>query len=744
MFLDNFTYRAKIRILFVPVFILMAMGLIIVYKIAVTSLAGEHEERLLRTSRLTENSLRLAENETVKLVNLFQTNRTLIEYLYISSVLGGDPEALRGLLQPMYTSLGIDYLQVFDSRGGTVAELDILTPHTEEEKRMPIMPPKKVVSGLIKAHKNIRITAIGPLLGSNGMTIGYIAAGKYINDTYLGALKDISRNELFLSADGAIIARTWGKSETPHFEPNSKVHIGDSRYSTHERQLKDISGRPLGTLTVALSDELMNNTLNKLQTYMFALLGLAVLVSYVISVLFIKALVEPLKKIVLLIGKVSKGEFDDVLQVEGKDEIALLSGHFNAMQKELRISRSLAEHNMEQLEQAVKERTEELELTQKQLLQSQKMEAIGQMAGGVAHDFNNLLTAIMGYGSLLHSRMAADDPLKEYVDTILSASEKAENLTRSLLAFSRKQVMEFKSIDLNETVRNLEKILRRLIREDIELRVGLCDEALTVAADRGQVEQVLLNLTTNARDAMPKGGGLSITTAVAKINAAGVRESEISPGTYALLSVSDTGVGMDEETKEKIFNPFFTTKEIGKGTGLGLSTVYGTIKQHKGHISVFSETGKGSTFSIYLPLSKAPAVKAQTREVTVPAGGSETILVAEDELHVRMFIKEVLEEAGYKVIEAVDGLDAVSLFREHREGIRLVLSDVIMPRKNGGEAYIEIRKIDPRVKVIFMSGYPADIMTMEGLDAHNIPFLSKPLSPYNLLSTIRTTIAEGE
>ncbi|MBF0560193.1 MAG: response regulator, partial [Nitrospirae bacterium] len=328
-----------------------------------------------------------------------------------------------------------------------------------------------------------------------------------------------------------------------------------------------------------------------------------------------------------------------------------------------------------------------------------------------------------------------------YVDTILSASVKAETLTKSLLAFSRKQVMEFKPIDLNEAVRNLEKILRRLIREDIELNIELCSKALTVIVDRGQIEQALLNLAANARDAMPNGGRLSITTDAVKIDKTDIQGSEFpAPGMYALLCVSDTGAGMDEDTKGKIFEPFFTTKEIGKGTGLGLSMVYGTVKQHKGHINISSEIGRGSVFRIYLPLSQAAEVKVETPEVTMHGGGSETILLVEDELHVRMFIKQVLEEAGYSVIEAADGREAVLMFQQHEGSIKLILSDVIMPRMNGLETYIEIRTTNSDVGFIFMSGYTADIMPLEGFDASRIPFLAKPVSPYNLLFTVRSTI----
>jgi len=378
-----------------------------------------------------------------------------------------------------------------------------------------------------------------------------------------------------------------------------------------------------------------------------------------------------------------------------------------------------------------------------QLLQAQKMEAIGQLAGGVAHDFNNILTAIIGYASLLKMNVKKDKALSAYVDPILSSAEKAAHLTQGLLAFSRKQIIEPKHVDLNEIIRKIEQLLIRLLSEDVELHISCVNQPITIFADAGQVEQILINLATNARDAMSEGGLLSICTDVTVFTENNLvdnqQDYEKKPGKYAVISVSDTGCGMSRETIEHIFEPFYTTKEVGKGTGLGLSIVYGVIKQHSGYISVYSEPDSGTTFRIYFPLVKAMA-EEQSIELPLPERGSETILVAEDDDVTRELSKLVLEKFGYKVIEATDGEDAVEKFNLHQDHIDLVLMDVIMPKLNGKAAYDAMRKINPKMKALFISGYTADIIHKKGIFESNINFISKPVTPESLTRKIREVL----
>lgn len=379
-------------------------------------------------------------------------------------------------------------------------------------------------------------------------------------------------------------------------------------------------------------------------------------------------------------------------------------------------------------------------MLERQLLQSQKMESVGILAGGVAHDFNNLLTAISGYGQILQENTREDDELsRESIGNVLKAADRAAELTSALLAFSRKQLISPKPVLLDSLISDTGKIIQRIIGEDIEFSVNFTGKNLLVKADPGQIEQVLMNLATNARDAMPTGGHLSITTRQVVVEEGSEKLYDLpAPGQYALISVADTGTGIDKETLESIFEPFFTTKEVGKGTGLGLSIVHGIIKQHNGSVLASSEPSKGTTFDIYLPLVKGHVVKEELSVATQYPGGTETLLVVEDDETVRMFIKSILEKAGYKVIIADDGEEAVARFKEN-DDISLVLSDVIMPRKNGREMLDEIKKLKPGIKGVFITGYTAAVMQKEGMPEAT-EFITKPFRREDLLQKIREVL----
>jgi PAS domain S-box-containing protein len=378
-----------------------------------------------------------------------------------------------------------------------------------------------------------------------------------------------------------------------------------------------------------------------------------------------------------------------------------------------------------------------------QVLQAQKMEAIGQLAGGIAHDFNNILTAVMGYGSILQEEMEKDDPMRNNVEHILTAAGKAATLTQSLLAFGRKQIIELRPVNATEIISGFSKFVKRLVPDDIEFKTALSDENLPVMADIGQVDQVLMNLVTNAIDAMPEGGRLIISAESTHVDRKNYKLHNLErPGKYALIAVSDTGMGMDENTRQRIFEPFFSTKETGKGTGLGLAMVYGIIKQHNGSIRVYSEPGSGTTFKIYLPAIADATEQTKSRH-QIPKekiSGTETVLLAEDDADVRRIAKLALTKAGYKVIEAVDGQDAVNKFIENKNDIQLLIFDVIMPNMNGRDAYDRIKTEYPDIKVIFMSGYMADIIDRKGIFDAGLNFLSKPAEPHELLKKVRKTL----
>jgi PAS domain S-box-containing protein len=375
---------------------------------------------------------------------------------------------------------------------------------------------------------------------------------------------------------------------------------------------------------------------------------------------------------------------------------------------------------------------------EEQLRQSQKMEALGTLVGGVAHDFNNIITAIIGFGSLAQMHMEETDPRASHLHQILSAADRAATLTRSLLTFCRKQEIETRPGDMNKIVRNVEKMLRRLLREDIEMDISLTGCALNVMVDEGQIQQVMMNLATNARDAMPDGGRLTISSAQFVMDEDFIKNHGYGvSGKYALLIFSDSGKGMDEETRQRVFEPFFTTKEVGKGTGLGLSVCYGIITQHNGYINCYSEPDRGTTIRIYLPRIDAVEEQAQSVPLPPPPKGDETILVAEDDAQTREITRIILENFGYRVIEATNGDEAVTAFVEHKDEIRLVIIDMIMPKRNGKEVYEDIIKIRPGVRALFTSGYPGDVFHKGEIVGKGLQFIAKPVMPTALLLKVR-------
>jgi len=378
-----------------------------------------------------------------------------------------------------------------------------------------------------------------------------------------------------------------------------------------------------------------------------------------------------------------------------------------------------------------------------QLHQAQKMEAIGTLAGGVAHDFNNILTAIIGNAYLALSGLSKGDPLREELEEINKAGERAATLTRQLLAFSRKQVIQPVVLDLNEILMDMDKMLRRLIGEDIAL-VSIPAPALwPVEVDPGQMEQVIMNLAVNARDAMAQGGKLTIETANVELDAGYFRNHRVDAplGLYVMLSMSDTGMGMDEETQSHIFEPFFTTKEQGKGTGLGLSTVYGIVKQSNGFIWVYSEPGKGTVFKIYLQKVEGDAASSEKESVSPEAlNGSETVLVVEDDHNLRNLALKALQGYGYRALEAQDGEDALRVSGSHEGPIQLMLTDVVMPRMSGRELAERLQPLHPEMKVLYMSGYTDNAIVNHGVLDSEIAFLQKPFTPERLARKVREVL----
>jgi PAS domain S-box-containing protein len=381
------------------------------------------------------------------------------------------------------------------------------------------------------------------------------------------------------------------------------------------------------------------------------------------------------------------------------------------------------------------------ETLREQLAQAQKMESIGRLAGGVAHAFNNLLTVINGYSQLAFSRLKGGDPLRNQLAEIRKAGERAAGLTRQLLAFSRKQIMQPRAINLNVVVTGMQSMLRRLVGEDVEVTFALSAENPILHADLYQLEQVIRNLAVNARDAMPEGGRLRIETALVERDEASTAvQPEVPPGRYAVLSVADSGIGMDQATLQRIYEPFFTTKEAGQGTGLGLSMVQGIVEQSGGHINVSSAPGQGATFKIYLPALTGVSIEEQVPDSVAALRGAETVLVVEDQTEVCDYATAVLHEFGYRVIQAANAGEALLICEREPAPIHLVLTDVVMLRTSGRDLVGRLATARPGMKTLFMSGYTDDVIAQHGVLAKGTQFIQKPFSPEELAAKVRAVL----
>ncbi len=493
------------------------------------------------------------------------------------------------------------------------------------------------------------------------------------------------------------------------------VDLNDPRYPTDASKIVEVKYRTY-LVRERIKRALLDVILNGLLLFLIVLF-IAYVISYLIN--------YPITKMVREIEEISSGNFSSRIGESDISELNRLAQYINRMVD------SIEEHIAR-----IKKQQEETKRLENQLRQSQKMEAVGLLAGGIAHDFNNIMSAILGYTNLLQMQFADNKEVKNRLDQIVSAIERGTRLIRVLLTFSRRQNISLRIIDLNEIISGISKLLRRIIGEDIRLNVKFSNESASIMADITNIEQVIMNLVTNARDAMPQGGDITMEIQISDVDESKSLEHNVKAGKYVLMRVSDTGKGISRDIIDKIFDPFFTTKEAGKGTGLGLSVVYSIVKQHNGFIEVTSESDKGTTFDIYFPY-KEDALNEENRELAADfiEGGSETILLVEDDTDIRNSLRFILERYGYKVLEASTGLEGYEVFAENSDKIDLIISDVVMPELSGVKMYDKISKIKGDVKIIFMSGYSEEIL--EQRTSRNLEVLFKPVPPAELLRKIR-------
>jgi len=647
----------------------------------------------------------------------------------------GDPTVIREVSQDPWQSEECDLFALVDSKGKITAlqsrisdfPADVSSEHIRDLLRDAVSQDWWVNGRRIYQVVVKRFFKDPPI---NSMPMGAVVVGREVDPSRAKDLGRILGSEVvFRAAEGPSVSSLSAVEEqqiAAQLKTGDKLQearLGDRHFYTNSLDLLP-GAHPSLALIVLKSDAEALASLGRLN-HMLVGLGLIVVLAgvtlvYVISDTFTK----PLGSLVEGVRALEEGDFRFPLTAAGGDEVARVTRAFESM-------RDTLERNQEQREQL-----------EEQLRQAQKMDALGRLAGGVAHDFNNLLTVIKGNSDLALERMKPTDAVRGNCEQIRRVADRAALLTRQLLAFSRRQMLQPKILDLNELIVEMGRLLQRLLREDIEYKVHLGEPLGRVQADPGQMEQVLLNLIVNASDAMPKGGTLTVETENVSVDAqyAQMRQP-LAPGDYVMLAVSDTGFGMDANIKARIFEPFFTTKEPGKGTGLGLATVYGVVKQSSGYIFVDSEPGTGARFEIYLPevAEKVEVIPADNNRAAKVRGGRETVLLVEDEADVRALTCEFLKAAGYQVLTAVDGEQGLDIGHKFAEEIDVLVTDVVMPRMRGPELARRLKRLLPGLKVVYMSGYTEELSEGQSI-LEGASFLQKPFSRDALLRQIHDTL----
>ncbi len=622
--------------------------------------------------------------------------------------------------------------------------------------------PASGLAGLLVLPSGLMMVAIRPILTTDhaGPARGALVMGRFVDAAELQHLKNLTRVSVGLIASGVTMPPDCAGALAQLMSGEATVAraLSDDTMAGYAG-LEDLFGHPIGVLRVAAPRWIREEGDRQFLALTVAGLLTVCLFGLMVSVAVRRQILYRLAAMDRSVRQIeSVRDLSARVEVRGRDELAQLATHMNRMLEALQGSEREMAAVRSQLEEKVHARTAELvranetlqaalreqrqsdeqrRKLQEEVEQMRRIESIGRLAGSIAHDFNNLLTPILGYADLSLAGLSEGSALREPLKEIRHAADRARQLTQQILAFSRKQVLEMRVVDLNAELGSLLPVLRRLIGEDVRIETCLAADIMSVMADPGKMQQVVLNLVVNARDAMPGGGRIVIETANGSAPDPAPGEQEMR-GPAVMLSVTDTGQGMPGETMSHLFEPFFTTKEPGRGTGLGLATVYGIVKQHGGQIRVSSEVGRGSCFRVYMPAVSDRAQVAPAAAVELPAAaGGETLLVAEDDATVRHFVCEILRSAGYTVIEADCGETAVSLAGECPGTIHLLVSDVIMRELNGPALYEQLRRTRSALKVIYMSGYPDDVVGRHGILDPGIHFLAKPFVAKDLLLKVR-------
>ncbi len=609
MLLKNLKYRNKVLLILAPVLLAVFAGLLVVYTISCRDLTKEHTERLERASRRAQDLMGVDVSVLLENLNAFRTDEGIISFFQGKTA----SLELRKNLGPAFKRLSMDSLELFNKEG---RPLFILS-----KKGLPVpsrIMNKNVVSGFGKTPRGIEIIAAGPVI-RNGGIIGFVETSRVMDNSFLAELAETTGAEHSIITDSAVAASTLANTGLPYRPKGGKLNISGKVYSVDEMPLKDMSGKVIGRFVTAISDAPLEGSLKRIRLYTSLVGAWAVLVLAGLAVLLISTLVNPLKEMVQVVDRIARGEFRPLV-VRGKDEIAVLSGRFNMMQSQLKTSRGEIERYTQNLEKIIEERSEELKRVERQLMRSRKMESLGVLAGGIAHDFGNLLSAILGYASIAKDELGPEDPQYKYWDIVEQAATRGADLVAQLLTFSlgTAEAGRMQNVNINRLAGEFVKLITATFPKSISIQTGFYGKPLHIRGESTSIFQAMLNIAINARDAMPEGGRLLMETRPFRADEDFVRSHpEGLPGDYVLISISDTGAGIKKEDMERIFEPFYTTKQAGKGTGLGLAIVYGIVKKHGGFIEVDSQEGKGATFTLYLPASAEP-------ENTAPQALSKT------------------------------------------------------------------------------------------------------------------------